>query len=90
MSYSTGLAGDAAAGNIGVHVDFLAHVDDEERCVRLLREVFVAEVGFEIAAIDHEFTRAFGDPNTGGGGFTAAGAEEYVGRCAHGLIRRKS
>ena len=48
-------AGNSPAGNVRGDVDFLPHVDRQERRVGLFGEVFVGEVTVELATIDEKF-----------------------------------
>jgi len=84
VSNRTGLAGDAAASDVGGDIDLILHLDGEEGDVSLLGEVLVGEVVVERAAVGDQLARAFGDTDAGGGGLTATGAGENGGFSAHG------
>jgi hypothetical protein len=55
VGHRAGLAGHAAADDVGRHVDLLPQLDREERSVGLLGEVLVGEVAVEGATVDGEF-----------------------------------
>src|ERR1700689_1964035 len=79
VRHRPGLAGDAAAGHVGRHVDLLAQVHRQERGVGLLGKVVVGEITVERASVDDQLAAAVGDPHAGGPRLAASGPLEDVG-----------
>src|SRR6478609_2938728 len=81
----TGLAADAAAGDVHGHIELVLAVGSDERREGALHEVVVGEIGLELAFVDDGLAGAGNDADAGGGRLATAGAEIDGGFSAHGL-----
>src|SRR6185437_5148930 len=75
LANRAGLAGDAAALNLGDQVEPAAHLGDFERADDGFAILLLGEVFIETAAVDDNLARAFAQTDASHGGLAPSGAE---------------
>ena len=80
-----GLAGEAAAFDVGLHIITLFAAHEDEGLLEVEEKGLEGEIVLHIASVDRDFAFAGGDVDAGDGGFPPAGAV-ILGSFSHGLF----